>query len=119
MQSELSRIRAEIQELERSVPENAPLWIGEKDVAERPELSDEDVFDLYIEDRTPGIPDFVYDHVMSKLAKMAPDEIEKQSAGDFPYDAAQQEPASYRGRVWRITGWIPSKYRAAASPSCF
>ncbi|MHC4605844.1 MAG: hypothetical protein ACYTAF_02795 [Planctomycetota bacterium] len=105
---DMVRIRAQIDELEHSVtlPENAPLWISEEDAAASSDFSEEDVFDRYIHDGTPHVPDFVYKHVLRKLHGMTDAEVEALSGGDFPYGDGMRNPASYRGRVWRIAGTI-------------
>jgi len=107
--ADLARIREEIAELERldrRVPPESPLWITEEEAAGNPALSPDDAFNRHIQDHTASIPDFVYFHVMRKLAAMTPEEIEGSCAGEFPYDTAEENPASLRGRVWHVTGTI-------------
>ena len=104
LQSDLGRIRAEIQELERSVPPDAPLWITRDYVGKNPALSEEDIFDTALQDHTASVPDFVYYHVLGKLAAMSEEEIERQCRGEFPFDACRMEPAAFRGGIWRVTG---------------
>jgi hypothetical protein len=105
---EMFRIRAEIDELERDLPENAPLWISTEEAAKRPNLTEDDVFDQYLNDGTPYVPDFIYRHVLGKLSVMATMEIETLAEGDFPYDAVLKDPAPFRGRIYRITGIVYS-----------
>ncbi|HEY3226822.1 MAG TPA: hypothetical protein VGK61_07515 [Planctomycetota bacterium] len=92
----LDEIRAEIQALERSIPPEAPLW---------PDKG-ENAFNRYIEDYTPRIPDFVYDHVSLKLAGMSEGEIENLVQPKFDLEELTSNPTAARGKVWRVSGHI-------------
>ena len=92
----LADIRAEIQALEKSIPPEAPLW---------PDKG-ENAFNRYIEDYTPRIPDFVYDHVAGKLATMSEAEIEALVQPKFDLDDLTGNPTECRGKVWRVKGHI-------------
>jgi hypothetical protein len=105
--SELERIRAEIKMLEsdqRIVPDDAPIWVSQAEAEKHPELDKDDAFEKHIQDHTPTVPDFVYNHVMGRLKDTSDDVLRKMSAGDFPHDAALIDPAPFRGRLWRVVG---------------
>jgi len=92
----LEEIRAEIQALERSIPPEAPLW---------PDKG-ENAFNRYIEDYTPRIPDFVYDHVSVKLSGMTEAEIDDLVQPKFDLEELTSNPTAARGKVWRVSGHI-------------
>lgn len=108
LHSELARIRAEIEELERTLPDDAPLWITAAELARDPTLDPDDLFEKHLQDHTPSVPDFIYYHVLEKLSKMTDEEVLRQSSGDFPYASALADPASCRGRIWRLAGTVSS-----------
>lgn len=94
--SELLDLRAEIRHLKESIPPEAPLWIHEGP----------DRFERFIEDYTPGIPDFIYHHVLRKLNDLSDSSVARQSLGDFDLDACREHPERFRGRFWRVHGII-------------
>lgn len=104
LRADLDRIRTEIEDLERDVPSDAPLWITREDVANRPELAEAGAFDDAVQDHTSGVPDFLYFHVLEKLTRMTDNEITARSQGDFSIEACRQEPSAFRGKIWRVVG---------------
>ncbi len=92
----IAGIRAEIEALERSIPPEAPLW---------PDQGEHD-FNRHIEDYTPRIPDFIYNHVARKLAAMT--EVDFQAAAQPKTDLEDliANPARSRGKLFRVTGRI-------------
>ncbi|MBI2930109.1 MAG: hypothetical protein HYY16_00535 [Planctomycetes bacterium] len=95
-ESDLAELRAEIERLERDVPPDAPLWIDEGPMA----------FEPHVQDYTARVPDFVYNHVVRKLAQMSSGEILPQVKGALDVAAAMEDPAACRGRFWRVYGTI-------------
>ena len=107
LRSELEQIRAEIKRLEaeqRRIPEGAPMWIDKNVCIARTDLTEEDAFENNMQDHTPTIPDYIYNHVMGRLGETSLEVIEKMSAGDFPIEQALENPGQFRGKVWRISG---------------
>lgn len=96
LQDDIEGLRAEVVEIEKKIPPDAPLWI-----AEGP-----DAFPQYLEDGNPRVPEFLYLHLVRKLHEMDPRGPETQSRGAFDLDDARREPSKYRGRFWRIGGLI-------------
>jgi len=92
----LAELRAEIQELERSIPPEAPLWPDQG----------ENAFNKYIEDYTPRIPDFIYNHVSTKLAGMTEAEFDAGVQPKFDIEETIARPAAYRGKLYRVSGRI-------------
>jgi hypothetical protein len=92
----IADLRAEIQDLEREVSMQEPLWPDQGESA----------FNRYIEDYTPRIPDFIYNNVSAKLAAMTDAEFDAavQPATDLKQIIADPTPA--RGKLWRVTGRI-------------
>ncbi len=95
-ESELAGLRAEIVRLQGTVPPESPLWITDGPNA----------FDRHIEDFSPGVPDFIYNHVVRKLAQMKYEDIGKALQGSFPPDEAFKDPANLRGRFWKVHGTV-------------
>lgn len=93
---DLAELRAEITRLERDVPPDAPLWIDDGPNA----------FALFLEDFSPRIPDFVYNHVAATLAKMPDADIRAQVKGAFSVPECLEDPSRFRGRFWKIHGPI-------------
>jgi len=96
LDADLVSTRAEIVELQKKIPPEAPLWIHEGP----------DRFDSAVTDRDPGVPDFLWHHLLKKIDAMPDAEIDAQSKGDFDFDACEQDPGLYRGRIWRVHGVI-------------
>jgi hypothetical protein len=96
LEDDIEGLRAEIVDIERQIPPEAPLWISEGP----------DRFDAYLEDLTPRVPDFLYLHLVRKLAAMKPSDPDAQAAGDFDLDDARSRPEKYRGKFWRTEGLI-------------
>jgi hypothetical protein len=97
LRGQIDQLRAEIQELEReSVSPQAPLWPDQGEGA----------FNRYIEDFTPRIPDFIYNHVATKLVAMTDAELNglAQPKGDI--QAILAKPGDSRGKLWRVSGRI-------------
>ena len=94
----LAEIRAEIQALERSIPPEAPLWHNTGDNS----------FNRYIEDYTPRIPDFIYNHVAAKLAALPEADLEAAAEPKFDLEEIAGDPATSRGKIFRVTGRIAS-----------
>lgn len=105
LDADLAGTRAEIVELERKIPPEAPLWIFEGP----------DRFDTAVTDRDPGVPDFLWHHLLKKIDAMPDGEIDGQSKGDFDFEACEQDPGLYRGRIWRIHGVIGEIHTEAVS----
>jgi len=95
LDGEIDGLRAEIVDIERKVPAEAPLWI----------FDGPDRFDQWVDDRSPRVPDFLYLHLVRKLHAMDVREMDAQ-AGAFDPEAAIQDPGRYRGRFWRIEGLV-------------
>jgi len=96
LDADLVQTRAEIVELQRKIPPEAPLWIFEGP----------DRFDSALTDSDPGIPDFLWHHLLRKLEAMPDADIDAQSKGDFDFEACEQDPGLYRGHIWRVHGVI-------------
>jgi hypothetical protein len=96
VEDDLAALRAEITQLENEVPPEAPLWISEGPNA----------FDRHLEDFSPGVPDFIYNHVAKKLAAMKNEEIASQSQGLLSPDAVFKNAPAHRGKFWTIRGTI-------------
>lgn len=96
LESDLAGTRAEIHELENKIPPESPLWIFEGP----------DRFDSFLTDNDPGIPDFLYHHLLRKLDGLSDEEIDAQSQGDFDFERCEKDPALFRGKVWRVHGVI-------------
>lgn len=96
LESELGNLRAEIEDLERSVPPEAPLWI----------YDGESAFDPFIEDRSSRVPDFIYNHLVRKLAGWKAAEFEREAEGRFDIDDALRRPEAFRGRIWTVSGTV-------------
>ncbi|HZN61877.1 MAG TPA: hypothetical protein VFC90_05680 [Planctomycetota bacterium] len=96
LRGQITQLRAEIQDLEREVSIEAPLWPDQG----------ENAFNRYIEDYTPRIPDFIYNHVNAKLAAMTEADFDAavQPATDLKELIAHPIPA--RGKLWRVSGRI-------------
>lgn len=96
VQQDGADLRAEIVELQKSIPPEAPLWISEGP----------DRFDALVTDYDPAVPDFLYHHLLRKLSGLSEEEIDAQSKGNFDLDECSRDPALFRGKVWRIHGVI-------------
>lgn len=97
LRGHIDQLRAEIQDLEReSVAADAPLW---------PDQGDND-FNKYIEDFTPRIPDFIYNHVTSKLAAMTEAQLDAAAQPKTDLQALIEHPAVSRGKLHRVSGRI-------------
>lgn len=97
LRGQIEQLRAEIQNLEReSVAADAPLW---------PDKG-ENAFNKYIEDYTPRIPDFIYNHLASKLAKMTEAELDALVQPKTDLEDLIANPAVSRGKLWRVSGRI-------------
>src|SRR5687768_10714818 len=96
LQGEIENARAEIVDIERKIPPEAPLWIFEGP----------DRFEAFLDDFTPGIPEYIYHHLLKKLHAMGVDEVEGQTAGEFDPEECLKDPAAFRGRIWRVHGLI-------------
>lgn len=105
LDTEILEIRAEIDQLEKSLPPEAPIWISEGP----------DRFDLVIEDHSDRVPDYIYHHVLRKLQAMKAAEADPPAAGDFDRAACEADPSRFRGRFWRIRGLV-GDLRAETSP---
>lgn len=92
----MENLRAEITELERSIPPESPLWIQEG----------ENAFNPFMEDYTGRIPGFIYNHVLRRLATMSEADVEKMTAGAFNMEKAASDPAAFRGKLWNVHGVI-------------
>jgi hypothetical protein len=98
MQGQLAEIRAEIQLLERSIPPESPLWPNDG----------ENAFNKFVEDYTPRIPDFIYNHVIGKLSAMTDSQVEAMAQPGLSLESVTADPAAHRGRILRVTGHIAS-----------
>src|SRR6185295_1210088 len=96
LQSDLDGARAEIGELRRKIPPESPLWIFEGP----------DRFDAFVADYDPGVPEFLYHHLLKKLNGMSNEEIDGLSSGDFDLDECSRDPGLFRGKIWRVHGVI-------------
>ena len=97
LRGQIDELRAEIQMLEReSVSPEAPLWPDQG----------ENAFNRYIEDFTPRIPDFIYNHVASKLIAMTDAELNAAAQPKSDLAAILTKPGESRGKLWRVSGRI-------------
>jgi len=96
LEGDIAGTRADIVELQKNVPPEAPLWIFEGP----------DRFDQVLTDGEPGIPDYLYHHLLKKLDAWSDAEIDGQSKGDFDFEEAAKDPGLFRGRIWRVHGVI-------------
>ncbi len=96
LDSDIGQARAEIIDLKRKIPPESPLWIFEGP----------DRFDAFVADYDPGVPEFLYHHLLRKLDAMSSEEIDAQSKGEFDLDECSRDPALFRGRIWRVHGVI-------------
>jgi hypothetical protein len=110
LHGETESLRMEIVALEKRVPPESPLWISEGP----------DRFDQFIEDYSDHIPEHIYLHLVRKLSAMGVQEADSLSRGDFDFEACSKDPASFRGKFWRIHGLIgdlhPEAVKDAQSP---
>jgi hypothetical protein len=96
LQSDIVDARAEIKDLQGKIPPESPLWIFEGP----------DRFDAFLPDYDPGVPEFLYHHLLKKLNAMSDAEIDAQSKGDFDLDECSRDPGLFRGKIWRVHGVI-------------
>jgi hypothetical protein len=96
LQSDISGARAEIKELQGKIPPESPLWIFEGP----------DRFDAFLPDYDPGVPEFLYLHLLRKLHAMSDAEIDAQAKGDFDLAECARDPGLFRGKIWRVQGVI-------------
>jgi hypothetical protein len=96
LEGELAQVRAEIVELQRKIPPDAPLWVHDGP----------DNFDQFITDDTPHVPDFIYLHLLRKLNAMSDSAVERLARGTLDWDALARDPAAFRGQVFRAHGVI-------------
>jgi hypothetical protein len=96
LQSDIEGARAEIVDLKKKIPPESPLWIFEGP----------DKFDSFLPDYDPGVPEFLYLHVLRRLHAMPDAEIEGLVKGDFDLDECSRDPHLFRGKVWRVHGVI-------------
>jgi hypothetical protein len=98
LNDDLAELRTEITQLEKELPPESPLWIADGPYA----------FDKYLDDFTPGVPDYIYNHLVKKLGAMKNEEIAGQAQGLLSTDAVFKDPAPMRGKFWTIRGTIAS-----------
>ena len=97
LRGHIEELRAEIQALEReSVSSDAPLWPDQG----------ENAFNPYIEDYTPRIPDFIYNHVTSKLRTMKDPEVDGLAQPKTDFAELIANPPAARGKLYRVSGRI-------------
>jgi hypothetical protein len=96
LQSDIVDARAEIQDLQGKIPPESPLWIFEGP----------DRFDAFLPDYDPGVPEFLYHHLLKKLNALSDAEIDAQAKGDFDLDECSRDPGLFRGKIWRVHGVI-------------
>src|SRR5436190_24337846 len=96
LQSDIVDARAEIVEMQRKIPPESPLWIFEGP----------DRFDSFLSDYDPGVPEFLYHHLLKRLNAMSDAEIDGQAKGDFDLDECSRDPGLFRGKIWRVHGVI-------------
>jgi hypothetical protein len=96
LQQDSENLRAEIVELQKKIPPEAPLWISDGP----------DGFDALVTDNDADIPDFLYHHLLRKFNGMSDEAIEGQSKGAFNRDECLRDPALFRGKIWRVHGVI-------------
>jgi hypothetical protein len=93
----LADLRAEIEELEgKKVGSEEPLWPDQGDMA----------FNRYIEDYTPRIPDFIYNHVTMKLGGMTEAQLDAAAQPKSDLEALIEQPTVSRGKLYRVSGRI-------------
>jgi hypothetical protein len=96
LNTDIEGARTDIRTLEGKIPPESPLWIFEGP----------DRFDSFVVDYDPGVPDFLYHHLLKRLDGMSDAEIDAQSKGDFDLDECSRDPAQFRGKIWRVHGVI-------------
>jgi len=96
LHSDIVEARADIRNLQGKIPPESPLWIFEGP----------DRFDAFVADYDPGVPDFLYHHLLKRLDAMSDAEIDAQAKGDFDLDECSRDPAQFRGKIWRVHGVI-------------
>ena len=96
LRSDIEGARAEIFDLQKKIPPESPLWIFEGP----------DKFDSFLPDYDPGVPDFLYHHVLRRLNAMSDAEIEGMVKGKFDLDECSRDPHLFRGKIWRVHGLI-------------
>ena len=96
LHDDIHGLRAEVVEIQKQIPPDAPLWIAEGPNA----------FPPFLEDVSPRVPEFLYLHLVRKLHEMDPRQPDALSQGAFDLEDARKDPAKYRGRFWRIGGLI-------------
>ena len=96
LHDDMAGLRAEVVEIERQIPPDAPLWISDGPNA----------FSSFLEDGSPRVPEFLYLHLVRKLHEMDPRAPETMSQGGFDLEDARREPGKYRGRFWKVGGLI-------------
>jgi hypothetical protein len=96
LHAEMADLRAEIEQLQRDVPPEAPLWVTEGESA----------FPKFLDDYTSRVPDFIYNHILGKLAKGTGAEIDAMAKGDFNYDACFKDPDAMRGKFLHVRGLV-------------
>jgi len=96
LESDLADTRAQIVELQKKIPPDSPLWI----------FDGPDRFDSFVTDNDPGIPDFLYHHLLRKLDGLSDEEVDGLSRGDFDFEECVKDPGLFRGKVWRVHGVI-------------
>jgi hypothetical protein len=88
--------RAEIIDLQRKIPPESPLWIFEGP----------DRFDTFVPDYDPGVPEFLYHHLLRRLDAMSDADLDGMVQGDFNLEECSRDPHLFRGKVWRVHGMI-------------
>jgi hypothetical protein len=96
LHSDIDGARADIRTLEGKIPPESPLWIFEGP----------DRFDSFVVDDDPGVPDFLYHHLLRRLHAMSDAEIDALSKGDFDLAECSRDPGQFRGKIWRVHGVI-------------
>jgi hypothetical protein len=98
-------LRAEIVDLQKKIPPEAPLWI----------FDGPDRFDSVLTDGEPGVPDFLYHHLLRKLDALSDEDIDSRSKGDFDFEECGKDPALFRGKFWRVHGVIGELHTEAVA----
>lgn len=96
LEGDVADARAQIDDLQRKIPPQSPLWIFEGP----------DRFDAFVPDYDPGIPEFLYHHLLRRFASMTETEVVGLSKGDFDREECERDPALFRGKIWRVQGVI-------------
>jgi hypothetical protein len=96
LEDDLAGLRAEIVDIEKQIPPEAPLWITEGP----------NRFDPFLDDLSPRVPDFLYLHLVRKLLAMKPGDPDAQCAGNFDLEEALRDPGKFRGKFWRAEGLV-------------